>query len=108
MKAFADLYTALDETTKTNEKIAALVHYFQSAPPRDAAWVIYFLSGRKPRQIIPSRKLIEWSTEAAGVPVWLWGESYDAVGDMAETITLLLPERETGSNLPLHVWLEER
>lgn len=92
MKAFAELYTALDETTKTNEKVAALVRYFVSAPPADAAWALYFLIGRRPRQVVPSRKLREWATELADIPDWLFGESYDAVGDFAETIALLLPD----------------
>ena len=91
MKAFADLYTALDETNKTSAKLAALIRYFQSAPPGDAAWAVYFLIGRKPRQVVPNRKLVAWAIEEAGVPDWLFQESYDAVGDIAETIALLLP-----------------
>jgi DNA ligase 1 len=108
MKAFADLYTALDETNKTNEKVNALVEYFTSAPPEDAAWVVYFLSGRKPRQIIGVRKLAEWAAAEANVPEWLFSESYDAVGDIAETMTLVLPNLEKSSDLPLKVWIEER
>ncbi len=92
MKAFADLYTALDETTKTNEKVDALVRYFASAPPDDAAWALYFLIGRRPRQVVPSAKLRQWVEEVAGLPEWLFSESYDAVGDFAETIALLLPD----------------
>ncbi len=108
MKAFADLYTALDTTTRTNEKLAALHAYFQAAPAGDAAWAVYFLSGYKPRQIVPNRKLVDWAIEAAGVAGWLFSESYEAVGDMAETITLLLPESDASSDLPLKTWVEER
>ncbi len=57
MKAFADLYTALDETTRTGEKVEALTRYFARAPAADAAWAVYFLIGRKPRQAVPSGKL---------------------------------------------------
>src|SRR5690606_35182360 len=81
MKAFAELYASLDETTKTNEKLEALVRYFSSAPPADAAWAVYFLSGRKPRQVVPTRRLCEWAAELAQVPEWLFNECYDAVGD---------------------------
>ncbi|MCU0492047.1 MAG: ATP-dependent DNA ligase [Chloroflexaceae bacterium] len=95
MKSFAQLYTALDETTKTNDKLAALRRYFESASPADAAWALYFLMGRRPRQVIGSRKLSEWAIAAAGIPDWLFGESYDAVGDFAETVALLLPEQQT-------------
>jgi DNA ligase-1 len=108
VKAFADLYAALDETTKTNAKIAALAAYFRTAPPADAAWALYFLSGRKPRQIVASRRLAAWATEQAGVTEWLFGESYDAVGDLAETITLLLPARETPGEGSLREWVEDR
>lgn len=108
MKAFAELYTALDETNKTNAKIALMEGYFRSAPPADAAWVLYFLSGRRPRRAINGRKLAEWAAYEAGIPEWLFGESYDAVGDMAETITLLLPETGASSELPLHKWVETR
>jgi DNA ligase-1 len=108
VKAFADLYNALDETTKTNEKVESLRDYFSKASPADAAWALYFLSGRTLRQVIPSRKLHSWAVEAAGIPEWLYGESYDAVGDAAETITLLLPDSPTSSDLPLHEWVESR
>ena len=91
MKAFADLYTALDETTKTDEKVEALADYFGRAPAADAAWAVYFLIGRKPRQVVPTPKLRAWAAEEAGIPDWLFQESYDAVGDIAETIALLLP-----------------
>jgi DNA ligase-1 len=108
MKAFADLYAALDETNKTNEKLSALQNYFKDAEPADAAWVVYFLSGRKPRQIIGTRKLVDWAIQAADIPEWLFSESYDAVGDIAETITLLLPEVKSSDDVPLHCWVEER
>ena len=108
MKAFAELYTALDETTKTNEKVAALTAYFSAAPPEDAAWAVNFLIGRRPKRLLESRKLAEWATAEAGVPDWLFGECYQAVGDFAETIALLLPPAAASSALPLHYWVEER
>ncbi len=112
MRAFAELYAALDETTRTNEKIAALARYFAAAPPADAAWALYFLSGRKPRQVISTRRLSEWAIEAAGVPAWLFSECYDAVGDFAETVALLLADTPpaAAAALPdsLAFWIEER
>jgi hypothetical protein len=108
MKAFADLYTALDETTKTNEKLAALVAYFSSASAADAAWVVYFLSGRKPKQAVNSTRLRTWAGEVAQIPEWLFLESYDAVGDIGETITLLLPDYGVSNDLPLSYWVEQR
>ncbi|MCA1684905.1 MAG: ATP-dependent DNA ligase, partial [Planctomycetia bacterium] len=108
MKAFTNLYTALDETTKTTEKVDALTRYFSAAPAADAAWAVYFLIGRKPRQVVPSGKMRLWAAALAGIPDWLFQESYDAVGDVAETIALLLPEPAHSSDLPLHVWVEQR
>ena len=35
-------------------------------------------------------------------------ESYHAVGDLAETVTLILPASERSSDFPLHTWIEER
>jgi DNA ligase 1 len=108
MHLFTNLYTALDETNKTNQKIAAMVAYFNAAPAEDAAWAVYFLSGSKPRQIVPARALVDWAIEAAGLPAWLFSESYSSVGDIAETITLLLPETHQESQVPLHIWVEKR
>jgi DNA ligase 1 len=108
MKRFARLYTALDETTATNEKVAALASYFAGAPPADAAWAVHFLIGRRPKRLVSSSRLRAWAAEEAGVPDWLFEESYHAVGDLAETITLLLPPHEDSSELSLAYWVEER
>ncbi len=108
MKAFAELFAALDETTKTNEKVRALTDYFSSVPPADAAWALHFLIGRRPKRLIETRKLVEWAIAEAGVPDWIFGESYHAVGDLAETIALLLPKAAESTELPLHYWVEER
>lgn len=108
MRPFTDLYTALDETTKTNEKVSALARYFQNAPAEDAAWAVNFLIGRRPKRLLESRKLAQWAMEEAGVPEWLFAECYQAAGDFAEIIALLLPAAEESTTLPLHYWVEER
>jgi len=108
VKAFADLYAALDETTKTNRKVAALTSYLASVPPEDAAWAVNFLIGRRPKRLLESRKLAQWAMEEAAVPEWLFGECYQAVGDFAELIALLLPPAERSTPLSLHYWVEER
>ncbi len=108
MRAFTELYTALDATTKTNAKVAALTRYFAAAPAEDAAWAVNFLIGRRPKRLLESRKLAQWAIEEAGVPDWLFGECYQAVGDFAETIALLLPPAAASSQLSLRYWVEER
>jgi len=109
MKRFSDLYATLDATTRINAKTDAMVAYFSSAEPRDAAWAAWFLTGHKPRQAVPTKRLHVWAAEAAGLPLWLFEESYDAVGDLAETIALVLPPPQSATTgAPLHQWIEER
>ncbi len=91
MKRFTRLYFELDATNRTGEKVAALERYFAEAPPADAAWALYFLTGRRVKRAVPHMRLREWAAEAAGLPLWLLEECYDAVGDLSETIALLLP-----------------
>jgi DNA ligase 1 len=107
MKAFSDLYSALDGTTRTLAKVRALADYFAQADARDAAWAVYFLDGRRPRQVVATRKLGAWAAERANVAPWLFEESYHAVGDLAETIALLLPPPAAPSARPLHEWVEQ-
>ena len=108
MKAFAELYANLDATTSSNAKLAALQAYFLEAPAEDAAWAVYFLSGGRPRQLVPTRLLRDMATQASGIEPWLFEESYQSVGDLAETISLLLPEFTYTSEDGLAVWLEEK
>jgi DNA ligase-1 len=108
MKRFAALYTALDATTSTHDKLEALTTYFAAAAPEDAAWASYFLAGGKPRQSVPTRILREIACERAGLPAWLFEESYQAVGDLAETIAHILPPAQRISELGLTQWIEQR
>jgi DNA ligase-1 len=109
VRDFAALYAELDETTRTNEKVDALARYFAAAAPEDAAWAVHFLIGRRPKRLVPARRLAEWAMEMAAVPEWLFAECHEAVGDLAETITLLLPPpSRAGDDRPLHHWVEER
>ena len=114
MKSFARLYADLDATTSTNRKVAAMSEYFTSATPADAAWAVYFLAGGRPKRLIPVRRLAAWAMEESQVPEWLFEESYHAVGDLAETIALVLPERVIPDDappvgeVPLHEWVERR
>ena len=108
MKHFAALFTELDSTTSTNAKVAALQGYFKVAPPLDAAWAVYFLSGGKPRQVVKTATLRALACEAAGIDDWLFDECYHAVGDLAETIAYVLPLDFVASDVGLAVWMQER
>ncbi|MEO7658245.1 MAG: ATP-dependent DNA ligase, partial [Pyrinomonadaceae bacterium] len=108
MKLFSELYVHLDQTNKTNEKVEAMRFYFERADPADAAWALYFLSGRKPRQIVPSKLLRSWALELSGIPEWLFQASRETVGDSAETMALLLPDKSKIDETPLHILVEEK
>src|SRR6056300_704578 len=101
MSAFSDLFQALDATTKTTAKLAALSQYFQTATPEDRLWCIAILSGRRPKRVLSSTLLRRWAAEAAGIPDWLFEDCYASVGDLAETIALLLPP--AASTRPLYL-----
>jgi len=107
MKAFAALFQALDATTAQSAKLAALVAYLRVAAPADAAWATYFLAGGKPRQMVPTKRLKALAQQAAGLPEWLFEESYQAVGDLAETLALLLPPPAQAVDLPLAEWMAQ-
>jgi DNA ligase-1 len=111
VRRFADLYATLDRTSSTNAKVQALEGYYRSAPPEDAAWAVHFLAGRRLLRLLPTKLLREWAMALTGVPPWLLDESYAAVGDLAETLALLLdgvPHDTAEADVPLHVWIEER
>ena len=102
------MFEALDASNSTRVKTAAVASYFAEADPRDAVWAAWFLTGHRPRQAVPSRRLHAWAAEAAGLPLWLFEECYESVGDLAETIALVLPPAANTTDEPLHRWIEER
>ena len=113
MKRFAALYRTLDRSTGTLDKRAALVAYFRAAPPLDAAWALYLLAGGKVAsarmRIAASGELREWIAEAAGIADWLVADSYDHVGDLAETLALLLDDPASEAvDVSLAEWIEQR
>ncbi len=107
MKRFAALFTRLDQTTKINPKVAALADYFRAAPPPDRVWTIALLSGRRPKRTVTTTLLRHWAADRAGLPLWLFEEAYPIVGDLAETIALILPPPGQTSDLPLTHWIGE-
>jgi DNA ligase 1 len=112
MRLFATLFDELDTTTSTTLKVDALKRYFAAASPGDAAWAAYFLSGRKLKRIIGPALLRSWLTNFSGLPAWLVDETYDSVGDLAETIALLMPQSAApggeDEQLSLSAWIEDR
>ena len=108
MKQFAELVKVLGTSTKTNDKLDALSAYFATANDKDKVWVIAIFSGRRPKRTVNTTQLATWCTEISGLPAWLFEESYHTVGDLAETIALLLPENEIiQAAEPLHFYIEK-
>ncbi|MEM1326440.1 MAG: ATP-dependent DNA ligase [Bacteroidota bacterium] len=105
MKQFAQLFKQLDQTTKTNTKVAVLVDYFKVADEQDKLWTIAILSQRRPRRSVKTSLLREWCSELSGVPLWLLEDSYYIVGDLAETLSLLLPKAEAESDYSFTHWI---
>ena len=105
MKHFAQLFTNLDQTTKTNTKVAALASYFRKANEQDKLWTVAILSHRRPKRTVNTTLLRTWAAELAGLPQWLFEETYHIVGDLAETIANILPDPEEESNQSLSYWI---
>ena len=105
MKNFAALVARVDESTKTSVKTTALVGFFETASPEDKLWTIALFTGRRPKRTITATRLREWAAEIAGLPDWLFDECYSVVGDLAETIALVLPPAETEEDKSLSEWI---
>jgi DNA ligase-1 len=110
MKRFAALYDAIDRTTSTNAKVAAMVQYFRTAPAPDAAWGVFFLTGRRLKRLVPSAAIRDWTLSATGLDEWLLQECYAVVGDGAETAALVLDQIavESTVDISLAEWVERR
>ena len=107
MKQFAELIKTLDSTNKTNKKVDALATYFKEASNRDKIWTIAILSHRRPSRPINTTLLRTWASELAKIPLWLFEDSYHIVGDLAETIALVIPNGDDTTEKSLSQFLEE-
>ena len=106
MRYFETLFLCLEETTKTNEKVTALIDYLSSVPDEDKMWMIGIFSGRRPKRTVSTKNLRRWAAEKADIPFWLFEESYHIVGDLSETIALLLPPPAIEVQKSLNEWIQ--
>jgi DNA ligase-1 len=107
LKRFTELIRQLELSNKTNDKIAALVAYFSEADEKDKPYVIAMFTGKKPKRPITVALIKQWAIELSGIPEWLFTESYHNVGDLSETIALILPPPTQSINKSLHKWITE-
>ena len=111
MLRFAELFDEIDRTTSTNTKVAAMARYFGEAPPADAAWAVFFLTGRRLKRLVPYAAIHDWTLSSTHLPSWMIEECYSVVGDGAETAALVLdqlPAVAEEAPSPLAQWVEER
>ena len=94
MKFFAKLFLKLDRTNKTNDKVELLKNYFLTAADKDKIWALALFTGRRPSFKINSTQMQQWAAAEAQIPDWLFRESYNSVGDLGETISLILPQNK--------------
>ena len=107
MKTFAQLITSLESTNKTNAKIDAMVHYLQTAPENDKLWFLALFTGKRPKRPVNTNLLKLWALEITQLPEWLFLESYSSVGDLGETLSLILPPPDNEIDKSLSQWMSE-
>ncbi|KGE16121.1 ATP-dependent DNA ligase [Sphingobacterium deserti] len=91
MRDFEHLFEAIDSTTKTSAKVSAIAQFLQESREEDKLFAIAVLIGNKPKRPVKTTDLRLWASEQSQIPLWLIEESYYIVGDLAETISLILP-----------------
>src|SRR5690606_7583962 len=101
-----ELFNQLDQTNKTSDKIRILKSYFTIAPDKDKLWALALFTHKRPRRQIRPSHLKEWISEVADIPLWLFSESYNVVGDLAETFSLLLPPPKSEQDRSLSWWID--
>ena len=107
MKHFAELILALESSNKTTAKIDAMVHYLQTADEKDKLWFLALFTGKRPKRPVNSNFLKLWALEIIQLPEWLFLESYSSVGDLGETLSLILPAPENNIDKSLNQWITE-
>ncbi|WP_209389328.1 ATP-dependent DNA ligase [Chryseobacterium sp. RR2-3-20] len=107
MKHFAELINALESTNKTNAKIDAIVDYLERAPDEDKVWFIALFTGKRPKRNVNTNFMKDWALEITQLPFWLFQESYSSVGDLGETLSLILPPPEEQIDKSLSDWMKE-
>lgn len=107
MKHFAELINALESTNKTNAKIDAIIDYLERAPEADKVWFIALFTGKRPKRNVNTNLMKEWALEITKLPFWLFQESYSSVGDLGETLSLILPQPTEKIDRSLTQWMTD-
>ena len=105
MKEFAHLVYDNDQTKNSQDKVDILIGYFKNAPQEDILWAIALLSGKRPKRVLTIDKIREWGAEHSSIPLWLFTECENIVGDKSETLSLILPDPKTQNAESLTYWV---
>ena len=106
MRSFTKLFDDIGRSDQEADKIKLIIDYYTKADEKDKIWVMYIMLGGKIKNKLKAKRLKEWACEYAGIPDWLFEESYRFTGDLVETISLILPEKETESERTFSEWME--
>ncbi|MBL1409037.1 ATP-dependent DNA ligase [Sphingobacterium faecale] len=104
---FATLFERLDSTTKTSEKVTAITDYLHAADETEKLLTVAVLMGYKPKRPVKTTELRVWAAEITEIPLWLLEESYYVVGDLAETLALLLTADHASDVFKLRAILQD-
>lgn len=107
MKLFAELIESLEATNKTSAKSNAMVHFLETATESDKLWFLALFTGKRPKRPVNTKLMKLWALELTGLPEWLFVESYAAVGDLGETLSLVLPPPNFQIEKSLSQWMSE-
>ncbi len=107
MEKFANLIHELEISNKTNDKVDAIVRYLQVADDRDKVWLIALFTGKRPKRPVKAGLMKQWALELTGLPEWLFLECYSSVGDLGETLSLILPPPDKKLSKSLSTWMTE-
>lgn len=105
MKHFSELFRKIDGTTSTNAKTKALIQFFEEAEDQDKIWAIALFTHKRPKRSVSTGLLRVWAAKEASVSAWMFDECYQMVGDLAETIALLLPTGSAEKENTLDQWV---
>ena len=104
MNRFTQLYATLDQSTSTKAREQALQHYFGAVDAAEASWALFILSGGKvntgKQRIANTSELRAWLCTLIDLPLWVVEDCYRQVGDLAETLSLLVEAQRGMATLP--------
>ncbi|RZL14753.1 MAG: ATP-dependent DNA ligase, partial [Pedobacter sp.] len=106
MKAFASLINKLDSSNKTKLKLEAVDQFLREATAQDKLWFLALFTGKRPKRNVNTALLKQWAIELTGIPEWLFLEAYSSVGDLAETLALILPPETGYTDYNLSQWMD--